>query len=49
MENSLKKAKKDVSIIIRSAKHAFPGVADTVNMLGGQVGGLEPMLEVEMR
>ena len=36
----------DVSTIIRSAREVFPGVSDSINMLGGLDG---PPLEVEMR
>jgi len=48
MESSLRKAKKDASMIIRSIKEAFPESRETVDMLGGKIG-LKKALEVEMR
>lgn len=49
METSLKKARKDVAVIIRSAKKVFPDMAESINMLGGNPVEFGAKLEVEMR
>lgn len=49
MEQNLEKAKKDVAVIIRSAKKVFPDIAESINMLGGNSVELESKLEIEMR
>lgn len=46
MESSLKKARKDAAVIIRSIKQAFPDSNESIDMLGGMDA---PSLEVEMR
>jgi hypothetical protein len=46
MESSLKKARKDAAVIIRSIKQAFPDSSESIDMLGGMDA---PGLEVEMR
>lgn len=47
MESCLKKAKKDVAVIIRSAKKVFPDMAESIDLLGGHDSASK--LEVEMR
>lgn len=47
MRLNLRKAKKDISRVIRSIKQAFPDISETVDMVGGRVS--DSGLEIEVK